>query len=82
MTDEYVLPPARAADLTPRQLAVAKLIAVHFTDQQIGLELRIRPSTVRVHIVAIAYRIHADQSRTIRTQIAEWWRRQLPGMAA
>lgn len=82
MTDEYVHPPAVAADLTPKQLAVASMVARHFTDQQIGFELAIKPSTVRVHIVAIAYRIHANQGRVIRTQIAEWWRRQTPDIRA
>jgi len=78
MSDEYIDPPAKAADLTERQLVVASMIARHFTDQQIAAELGITDSTVRTHIVGIAYRIHANPARVTRTQIAEWWWRQTP----
>jgi DNA-binding NarL/FixJ family response regulator len=78
MTEEHVHPRATARDLTAKQLAVASMIARHYTDQQIAGELHIACSTVRVHVVAIAYRIHADQGRVIRTQIAQWWREQTP----
>jgi DNA-binding NarL/FixJ family response regulator len=78
MSDEHAFPRARAAELTPRQLAVASLVARHFTDQQIAATLQINQSTVRVHVTAIAYRIHADQCRVLRTQIAQWWQEQTP----
>lgn len=80
MTDEYVGPPAKARDLRPRQLAVAALIARAKTDQQIGAELGMSDRRVRVHVAALAYRLHLDMSRNVRIQIALWWRDQLPDM--
>jgi DNA-binding NarL/FixJ family response regulator len=81
VTDEYVAPPATAADLTPRQLAVAALIAHAKTDQQIACELHISDRRVRVHVEAISYLLHLDRSRNVRIQIALWWREQTPDLA-
>jgi DNA-binding NarL/FixJ family response regulator len=80
MTDEYVRPPAKVADLPPRQLSVAALIARAKTDQQIASELGISDRRVRFHVAALAYSLHLDCSRNVRIQIALWWRDQLPDL--
>jgi DNA-binding NarL/FixJ family response regulator len=80
MTDEYVGPPATAAELTPRQLAVAALIARARTDKQIAHELGIQRRTVGVHLTALAYRLHLDAASNVRVQIALWWRAQTPAI--
>jgi len=66
------------ADLTPRQIAVAALIAKAWSDKDIAAELGIKHSTVRVHIEALAYRCELDPTRSLRIQIALWYRERVP----
>lgn len=80
MTDEHIHPPAVAADLTPRQLAVACLIASAQTDKQIAAQLNISDRRVRVHVDALAYLLHLDRACNVRVQIALWWRTQTPAI--
>ena len=67
-----------AADLTPRQLAVAKLVAVALPDKRIAHELGMSTRRVRTHITALAFLLGCDPSRNVRVQVAMWWREQLP----
>ena len=62
------------AELSPRQRAVAALIACAKTDKQIAAELGVSPRTVRVHVESLAYLLRLDVSRNVRIQIALWWR--------
>lgn len=66
------------ADLTPRQIAVAALVAKGLSDKDIGRELGISFNTVRVHIVAMAFRLAFDPERSTRLQIALWYRERVP----
>ena len=66
------------ADLTPRQIAVAALVARGMSDKAIGSELGISFNTVRVHIVALSYRLYLDPDRSTRVQIATWYRERVP----
>ena len=65
------------SDLTPRQIAVASLVARSWTTKQIALELTISERRVRVIVSSIAYRIGADASLDERVQVAMWWREQV-----
>jgi DNA-binding NarL/FixJ family response regulator len=78
MMDEYIRPPATLADLEPRQIAVASLIARARTNQQIAYELGISDRRVRYHVEALAYLLHLDRSCDVRVQIATWWVQQTP----
>lgn len=68
------------ADLTTRQLAVAALIAKGLNDKEIAATLvpAIRPSTVRVHVVALAFRLNLPPNRNTRVMITRWWMRTFP----
>lgn len=62
------------SDLTPRQIAVAALVARCYPTKTIAAELHISERRVRVHISSIAYRIGANPSLDERLQVAEWWK--------
>lgn len=64
--------------LTPRQLAVAALIADAKTDQRIAAHLGINDRRVRQHIAAIADKLEIDRARSVRIQIALWFREHHP----
>lgn len=61
------------SDLTPRQIAVASLVARGYPTKSIACELQITEHRVRVHISSIAYRIGADATLDERVQVANWW---------
>ena len=61
------------SDLTPRQRQVAALVADGLTDKRIGARLNMRYDTVRVHIVALAYRLKIPLGHNTRVLIARWW---------
>ncbi|WP_327733933.1 ATP-binding protein [Streptomyces nojiriensis] len=67
---------ARAPDsaLTPREAAVAQLVAQGLTDKQIAAQLVITPRTAQGHV----HRTLAKLGVTSRTQIAIWVREQTP----
>lgn len=58
----------RPAALTPRELEVAKLVALGLTNAEIGGRLGISAGTARVHIE----RILSKLGLTSRVQIATW----------
>lgn len=76
--DGHPNPPATPEDLTPRQLAVASLLARGKSDKQIAAEIGITARRVAQHVDALEYLIHADPSGNVRLQIALWWRDQVP----
>lgn len=59
-----------ARPLTPRQQAIASLIADGYTDKQIAAALHIAPNTVGNNITAIAAALELDRQRNTRVQIA------------
>jgi DNA-binding NarL/FixJ family response regulator len=59
--------------LTPRQLAVARLVADGLTTKGIAAELGVVESTVRVHLHVIAARLGLPERHQTRTLIARWW---------
>lgn len=65
-----------SAPLTPRQREVAELVAQGMCDKDIGRELGISYNTVRVHVVALAFRLSLPSGRNTRVLIAQWWERQ------
>lgn len=66
------------ADLTPRQIAVAALVAKAWGDKAIAAELHMSPRRVRVHITAVAYLCGFDPQRSVRIQLALWYRERVP----
>lgn len=66
------------SDLTPRQLAVAALVAKSHTTKQIAVYLKVSERRVRVIVSSIAFRIGADATKDERLQVAEWWRARVP----
>jgi DNA-binding NarL/FixJ family response regulator len=60
------------ADLTPRQLTVARLVATGATTKRIAAELGINERTVRVYVTAIAVRLGLPHTEQLRTLIARW----------
>lgn len=81
MEDEHIAPPATLADLTPRQLAVAALVANSTPTKQIAAQLGISDRRVRVHITALVYALHLDPEKHAWPQIAEWYRRHAAPIA-
>jgi pimeloyl-ACP methyl ester carboxylesterase/DNA-binding CsgD family transcriptional regulator len=63
----------RSADLTPRQLQVAALVAEGLTNRQIAGRLGIEERSAEGHVERIRLRLGA----TSRTQIAAWWVRRI-----
>jgi DNA-binding NarL/FixJ family response regulator len=61
--------------LTPKEEAVAALVAEGLTNKQIASRLDVSPGRVRVIISATAYKIHADAAKEERVQVALWWHR-------
>lgn len=74
MEDEHIAPPATLTELTPRQVAVAALVANGIPTKRIAASLGISDRRVRVHITALVYALHLDPARNVRTQIALWYR--------
>lgn len=72
--DGFLGSPATVADLTPRQLAVAALVAQGRSDKAIAMTLGISERRVRVHVAAIAYLCQFDPERNTRIQLALWYR--------
>jgi DNA-binding NarL/FixJ family response regulator len=65
--------PLTPDELRPRQRQVVALVARGFTDKRIAAELGIEYNTVRVHVAAIAYRLHLTGEYHTRVGIARWW---------
>jgi len=76
--DDYLRPPATLEDLSPRQLAVAALIARAKPPKQIAAELGMDCRSYRRHVTALVYVLQLDPSRDPRVQIALWWREHAP----
>ena len=76
--DEHPSPPATLQDLTPRQLAVASLLARGKSDKQVAVELKITQRRVSQHVDALEFLLHCDPAGNVRLQIALWWREQVP----
>lgn len=57
------------ADLSTRQLTVARYIAQGFTDKQIGALMGRSEATVAYHVSGIVKAWHLNPSRNIRVQI-------------
>ena len=70
-----------AADLTPRQLAVAALVAKGHTDKEIAGALGIAYNTVRAHVAELARRLGIRSGNT-RVRITIWWHCQMPDLIA
>lgn len=64
MTDGPLLP-----QLSPRQNAVAQLVADGFSDKQIATRLNLAPRSVHVYITRIAKKLGADGMLNTRVQI-------------
>lgn len=71
-------PRVTAADLTPRQIAVASLVARFFTNKQIAAELGVTERRVAALVSSIAYTCCFEPGRDERSQIAVWFREQAP----
>lgn len=65
------------SDLTPRQIAVASMVAKAATPQQIAGALGISTSRVYVIIASIAFLIGTDHTKDERVQIALWWHERI-----
>ena len=65
-------------DLTPRQLVVASMVARGMCDKEIAKELGIAYSTVRVHLVALAFRLKLPVGLNTRVLVARWWYSKTP----
>jgi DNA-binding NarL/FixJ family response regulator len=65
--------PVTPDDLTARQREVVQLVARGFTDKRIAGELGMEYNTVRVHVAAIAFRLHLTGAYHTRVGIARWW---------
>lgn len=74
MEDEHIAPPASISDLTPRQLAVAALVANGIPTKRIAAQLGISDRRVRVHITSIVFTCHLDPERNAWQQIGAWYR--------
>ena len=74
MEDEHIHPPATVGDLTPRQLAVAALVANGVQTKKIAAQLQISDRRVRMHITALVYVLHLDPEKNAWQQIAAWYR--------
>ena len=61
------------SDLTPRQRAVASLVADGLPDKEIAARLNMKCNTVRVHVVALACRMKIPSGTQTRVMIARWW---------
>lgn len=77
MEDNCYIPQA-LTDITPRQSEVAELLAAGLTDKQIAGKLGMQYNTVRVHVVALAYRLSIPPNRNTRVMIARWWMEHHP----
>lgn len=66
------------ADLTPRQLAVASLVARCRTTKQIAVELGVSEQRVRVLVTAIAFRTQCAPGEDERVHVALWYREHVP----
>ena len=64
------------SDLTPRQRDVAALVAEGLTDKAIASKLGLQCNTVRVHVVALAFRMKIPPWKQTRVEIARWWWRK------
>lgn len=67
------------ADLTPRQIAVAALVAKGHTDKEIAFTLGIAYNTVRIHVASLARRLGIRSGDT-RVHITNWWHAQTPDL--
>ena len=74
MEDEHIAAPATVSDLTPRQIAVAALVANGIPTKKIAASLGISDRRVRMHITSIVYVLHLDPERNAWQQIAQWYR--------
>ena len=70
--------PITVADLTPRQLSVASMLARGFLTKQIASELHVGERWVRNIVTSIAYRIGSDPTKDDRVLVALWYREQVP----
>ena len=64
------------SDLTPRQREVAALVADGLPDKEIAARLNMKCNTVRVHVVALAFRMKIPPWKQTRVEIARWWWRK------
>ncbi len=69
--------PATLDDLTPRQIAVASLVAHGYRVKQIAGMLEISERGVRCHISSVAHRCHLDMDKDDKVQVALWYQRQI-----
>jgi DNA-binding NarL/FixJ family response regulator len=60
-------------DLTTRQRDVVALVALGFSDKQIGADLELSERRVRVIIARICILAAVDPRRDRRVQLTRWW---------
>jgi DNA-binding NarL/FixJ family response regulator len=65
-------------DLTPRQIAVASMVARRMTTKQIAREMDITERMVNLHISATAYRWHCEPECDERVHVALLYRALVP----
>ena len=64
------------SDLTPRQLAVASMVARCWTAKHIAYTLDITPRRVYALIASVASKIGCEHGMDDREVVRDWWRNQ------
>lgn len=66
--------PARAAQLTPRELSILRLVAGGYSNKEIGKALNISDGTVKNHLTDILAKLEArDRTHAVLKSIAAGW---------
>ena len=60
------------SDLTPRQLAVVRLLAAWKSYRQIGAALGMAPRTVKCHVATVALKLDNPDSIPAKTLVWLW----------